>query len=48
MMVEALPPSAVKTFTIGFDQRSFDESSHGRRVAAHSGQTTTKRCSRPG
>ena len=35
MMVEELPPSAVKTFSIGFDDRSFDESEHARRVAAH-------------
>jgi asparagine synthase (glutamine-hydrolysing) len=37
MMVEALPPDAVKTFTIGFGERSFDESEHARRVAAHLG-----------
>ena len=33
MMVEALPAGAVKTFSIGFDERSFDESAHARRVA---------------
>ncbi len=37
MMVDALPPDAVKTFTIGFGERSFDESEHARRVAAHFG-----------
>jgi asparagine synthase (glutamine-hydrolysing) len=37
MMVEELPPASVKTFTIGFGERSFDESDHGRRVAAHFG-----------
>jgi asparagine synthase (glutamine-hydrolysing) len=37
MMVDALPPTAVKTFTIGFDEPSFDESEHARRVAAHFG-----------
>ncbi len=37
MMVEALPPDAVKTFTIGFGERSFDESEHARRVAEHLG-----------
>jgi asparagine synthase (glutamine-hydrolysing) len=37
MMVDALPPSAVKTFSIGFGERSFDESAHARRVAAHFG-----------
>jgi asparagine synthase (glutamine-hydrolysing) len=37
MMVESVPASAVKTFTIGFGERSFDESDHARRVAAHFG-----------
>ena len=37
MMVEALPPRDVKTFSIGFADPSFDESSHARRVAAHFG-----------
>ena len=37
MMAEALPPGAVKTFTIGFDEESFDESQHARRVASHFG-----------
>jgi asparagine synthase (glutamine-hydrolysing) len=37
MMVEELPPESVKTFTIGFGERSFDESEHGRRVASHFG-----------
>jgi asparagine synthase (glutamine-hydrolysing) len=37
MMVEAKPSTEVKTFTIGFGERSFDESEHGRRVAAHFG-----------
>jgi asparagine synthase (glutamine-hydrolysing) len=37
MMVEAVPAQAVKTFSIGFDERSFDESQHARRVAAHFG-----------
>jgi len=37
MMVDALPPDAVKTFTIGFGERSFDESEHARRVAEHFG-----------
>jgi asparagine synthase (glutamine-hydrolysing) len=37
MMVEALPPKDVKTFSIGFADRSFDESQHARRVAAHFG-----------
>jgi asparagine synthase (glutamine-hydrolysing) len=37
MMVDALPPTAVKTFSIGFGERSFDESQHARRVAEHFG-----------
>ena len=37
MMAEAHPKGAVKTFTIGFDDESFDESAHALRVAAHFG-----------
>jgi asparagine synthase (glutamine-hydrolysing) len=37
MMVDALPAGNVKTFSVGFDERSFDESLHARRVAAHFG-----------
>ena len=37
LMVEAMPAEAVKTFTIGFGERSFDESEHARRVARHFG-----------
>jgi hypothetical protein len=33
MMAELMPPASIKTFSIGFDDRSFDESSHARRVA---------------
>jgi asparagine synthase (glutamine-hydrolysing) len=36
-MVEEVPASSVKTFSIGFRERSFDESEHARRVAAHFG-----------
>jgi asparagine synthase (glutamine-hydrolysing) len=35
MMREALPSESVKTFTIGFGERTFDESEHARRVARH-------------
>ena len=34
MMVEQMPSRDVKTFSIGFGERSFDESAHARRVAA--------------
>jgi asparagine synthase (glutamine-hydrolysing) len=37
LMAEALAPGSVKTFTIGFGDASFDESSHARRVASHFG-----------
>jgi asparagine synthase (glutamine-hydrolysing) len=37
MMVDALPAGAVKTFSVGFEEQSFDESAHARRVAAHFG-----------
>jgi asparagine synthase (glutamine-hydrolysing) len=37
MMAEEIPASSVKTFTIGFGERSFDESDYGRLVATHFG-----------
>jgi len=37
MMVEAMPSRDVKTFSIAFGERSFDESEHARRVAEHFG-----------
>ena len=37
MMSEALPAGAVQTFSIGFEEPSFDESSHARSVAEHFG-----------
>jgi asparagine synthase (glutamine-hydrolysing) len=33
MMAELMPPSQIKTFAIGFEESSFDESEHSRRVA---------------
>lgn len=33
MMAELMPPARIKTFAIGFDEKSFDESHHARRVA---------------
>ncbi|MBD3388491.1 MAG: asparagine synthase (glutamine-hydrolyzing) [Candidatus Altiarchaeales archaeon] len=37
LMSELVPPDRIKTFTIGFEDRSFDESNHARRVAEHFG-----------
>jgi asparagine synthase (glutamine-hydrolysing) len=36
-MAAILPPERIETFTIGFDDPSFDESSHARRVAEQFG-----------
>ena len=33
MMAEVIPPSRIKTFAIGFEDKSFDESGYARRVA---------------
>lgn len=35
LMAEHLPPDRIKTFSIGFKDKSFDESSYARLVAAH-------------
>jgi asparagine synthase (glutamine-hydrolysing) len=37
MMAELMPPSRIKTFAIGFEEKSFDESEHARRVASFFG-----------
>jgi asparagine synthase (glutamine-hydrolysing) len=37
MMASELPRGNVRTFSIGFEEPSFDESSHARRVASHFG-----------
>jgi asparagine synthase (glutamine-hydrolysing) len=37
LMCEAVPAGRVETFSIGFTERSFDESEHARRVARHFG-----------
>ena len=42
-LAERVPASSIKTFAIGFDDASFDESSHARTVAAHFGTTHHER-----
>lgn len=37
MMAELMPPKDIKTFSIGFKEKSFDESGDARRVAAYFG-----------
>jgi asparagine synthase (glutamine-hydrolysing) len=37
MMAELMPPDRIKTFAIGFEEKSFDESAHARRVAGFFG-----------
>ena len=37
MMSEVIDPKRIKTFSIGFEDASFDESAHARRVARHFG-----------
>jgi asparagine synthase (glutamine-hydrolysing) len=37
MMSEIIDPKLIKTFSIGFEDASFDESAHARRVARHFG-----------
>ncbi len=37
MMSELMPPSQIKTFAIGFEEKSFDESAYARRVADYFG-----------
>jgi len=37
MMTELRPASSIKTFAVGFEDASFDESAHARRVARHFG-----------
>jgi asparagine synthase (glutamine-hydrolysing) len=37
MMAELMPPSQIKTFAIGFEEKSFDESAHARRIATFFG-----------
>jgi asparagine synthase (glutamine-hydrolysing) len=37
MMAELMPPAQIKTFAIGFEEKSFDESGHARRLAGYFG-----------
>jgi asparagine synthase (glutamine-hydrolysing) len=37
MMAELMPASQIKTFAIGFEEKSFDEAGHARRVASFFG-----------
>ena len=49
LMAEQMPSRDVKTFSIGFNERSFDESAHARRGGpSTSAPTTTSRSSPPG
>jgi asparagine synthase (glutamine-hydrolysing) len=41
LMAELVPPSSVRTFTIGFRESAFDESSFAHRVAKHLGVENT-------
>lgn len=36
-MAKSVPPSQIKTFSISFEDKSFDESSHARKVSEHLG-----------
>ena len=36
-MADVVPPSQIKTFSVSFDDKTFDESSHARKVANHLG-----------
>ncbi len=47
MMAELMPPASIKTFSIGFEDRSFDESSHARRVAQFFGTDHREEVLRP-
>ncbi|MCB9651483.1 MAG: asparagine synthase (glutamine-hydrolyzing) [Deltaproteobacteria bacterium] len=38
-MADSVPASQIKTFSVTFDDKSFDESSHARKVAKHLGTT---------
>ena len=47
-LAELEPASSIRTFSIGFDDRSFDESDHARLVARHLGTDHRERIFAPG
>jgi asparagine synthase (glutamine-hydrolysing) len=47
LMAELVPPEQIKTFSIGFAERSFDESGYARAVAEHFGTEHHERILRP-
>jgi asparagine synthase (glutamine-hydrolysing) len=46
LMAELMPADRIKTFSIGFEEASFDESLYAKRWPAFSERIIAKRCSR--